>query len=246
MSLKYKIIKEYLLQFLKEETFKTGLNGGVLLADERVDVFVTVLLAKEAFGNRFLIVTTPWLSEETKRAIGDFCDRYTIRQHQLEAGEMPALEGRNKAFLKRLSTAYLYDIAERERALVLGAHNKTRLLLGEGVHYGDLACDLNPVGDLYLTEVEAFADYLGVDNLFVKTSRFGGYGAEALDGALRGFVEARMSRDELLRQGYDAEMVDTIIERVYRNQYKYRPPIIAKLTSRTIGDDLRYPRDIKL
>ncbi len=246
MSLKYKMIKEYLLQFLKEETFKTGLNGGVLLADERVDVFVTALLAKEAFGNRFLIVTAPWLSEETKRTVEDFCDKHTVRQYLIAEDERSAFEKHNAAFMKRLSTAYLYDIAEKERTLVLGAHNKTRLLLGEGVHYGDLACDLNPVGDLYLTEVEAFAHYLGVENVFIKTSRFGSYEAEALDGALRGFVEARMSRDELLRQGYDAEMVDTIIERVYRHQYKYRPPVIAKLTSRTIGDDLRYPRDIKL
>jgi NAD+ synthase len=50
----------------------------------------------------------------------------------------------------------------------------------------------------------------------------------------------------MIEKGYDSELIDLIISRIYQNQFKRKPPIIAKLTSRTIGHDFLYPRDIKL
>jgi len=46
--------------------------------------------------------------------------------------------------------------------LVLGTSNKTELLLGYGTQFGDLACALNPVGDLYKTQLRELAAHLGV------------------------------------------------------------------------------------
>jgi len=67
-----------------------------------------------------------------------------------------------------------------------------------------------------------------------------------LDAALRAYVEERKTREELIASGTDAKLVDLIITRIYRNQFKRKMPVIAKLTSRTINHDFNYPRDITL
>ncbi|RUM67227.1 MAG: NAD(+) synthase [Sulfurospirillum sp.] len=260
MSQKYRRIKEYLIQFLREETFKTGLNGGVMALGHDIESVVTAILAKEAFGNRLLVLLTE--AESQDDLLRAFCQVRDIRYFTVADSEIKQtysfLEGadtkRTDAFVSRVRMAVLYDTASRERALVLGAKNKSDLLLGEGTVYGDLACALNPVGDLYRSEVLEFATYLGVDASFRESEHFvrsdkdttGGYLSEMLDRMLRAFTEERLSREELIAAGYDSEMVDTVIDRIYRNQFKYKGPVIAKLTSRTIGQDLCYPGDIKL
>jgi len=250
MSQKYRRIKEYLIQFLKEETFKTGLNGGVMALDSGLDSAVTAILAKEAFGNRLLVLISH--RETENAALKSFCEKRDIRYFTMAedkiTGCLALLEEeddrRREAFVSRVRMAFLYDTASRERALVLGSKNKSALLLGEGTVHGDLAYALNPTGDLYRSEVAEFAAYLGVDDFFgISDLRDN---AEALDSLLKAFIEERLSREELIARGYDSEAVDTVIDRIYRNQFKHKLPLVAKLTSRTIGQNLRYPRDIKL
>ncbi len=250
MSQKYKRIKEYLIQFLREETFKTGLNGGVMLLDHSVDSAVTAILAKEAFGNRLLLLISQKDTEDAP--LKSFCEKRDIRYFTIVEDEITksiaileeADSSRREAFASRVRMAILYDIASRERALVLGSMNKSALLLGEGTIYGDLACALNPVGDLYRSEVREFAAYLGVSDFFDGLNVLDN--SEAFDNLLKAFVEERLSREELIARGYESEVVDTVIDRIYRNQFKHKLPLVAKLTSRTVGQNLRYPRDIKL
>ena len=48
---------------------------------------------------------------------------------------------------------YLYDYAFANNALVIGTSNKSEILLGYGTIFGDLACAINPIGNLYKTEI---------------------------------------------------------------------------------------------
>jgi NAD+ synthase len=64
-----------------------------------------------------------------------------------------------------------------------------------------------------------------------------------IDQLLYYLVERRYSVDELKRQGFDQSFITEIMDRVRENQYKRRLPVIAKLSSRTIDRDFRYPRD---
>ena len=64
----------------------------------------------------------------------------------------------NKMARERMSI--LYDHSMAQRALVLGTSNKTELLLGYGTLFGDMASALNPIGDLYKTQLYALARYL--------------------------------------------------------------------------------------
>ena len=66
----------------------------------------------------------------------------------------------NKMARERMSI--LYDLSVRERALVVGTSNKTELLLGYGTIHGDMASALNPLGDLFKTQVRLLAEHLGI------------------------------------------------------------------------------------
>jgi NAD+ synthase len=152
----------------------------------------------------------------------------------------------------------LFDMSAKEGALVLGTSNKSELMLGYGTLYGDLASALNPIGDLYKSEIFEFAEYLGVTKSIITKPPSAdlwdgqsdeadlGYSYEKLDEALRLYVEERLSIEKILEKGVDKEMLDMIIKRIYGNQFKRKMPLIAKLTSRTINHDFNYARDINL
>ncbi|MCK4973936.1 MAG: NAD(+) synthase, partial [Sulfurimonas sp.] len=158
----------------------------------------------------------------------------------------------------RLRMTTLFDISARENALVLGTSNKSELMLGYGTLYGDLSSAINPIGDLYKSEVYELAEYLGVSKSIIKKPPSAdlwdgqsdeadlGYTYAQLDEAMKLYVEDRLSKEEIVEYGCDRDMTDMIINRIFRNQFKRKMPVIAKLTSRTINHDFNYPRDITL
>ena len=50
----------------------------------------------------------------------------------------------------------------------------------------------------------------------------------------------------MIKQGFDEKLVDMVIKKIYANQFKRKPPVIAKISNRTIRHDFLYPRDIKM
>jgi len=142
-----------------------------------------------------------------------------------------------------------------ERALVLGTSNKTELLLGYGTLFGDMASALNPIGDLYKTQLYAVARHLDLpQNVLSKPPSADLWAGQTdedelgmryavVDQVLHLLVDERRSRAEVVASGFAAADVDRIAERVRGSQYKRRPPVIAKLSNRTIDREFRYPRD---
>ena len=171
----------------------------------------------------------------------------------------PDLDNLRKGnFSSRMRMSTLFDISARENALVLGTSNKSELMLGYGTLYGDLASAINPIGDLYKSEVFELAEYLKVTKSIIKKPPSAdlwdgqsdeddlGYTYAKLDAAMKLYVEERLSREEILAKEIDATMLDMIISKIFRNHFKRKMPVIAKLTSRTVNHDFNYPRDITL
>jgi NAD+ synthase len=73
-----------------------------------------------------------------------------------------------------------------------------------------------------------------------------GFSYAQIDRAFYGLVEERRSKEEMIEEGFDEEFIEMLQKRLYQNQFKRKPPVIAKVTTRTIGIDFLYPRDIKL
>jgi NAD+ synthase len=142
-----------------------------------------------------------------------------------------------------------------EKALVIGTSNKTELLLGYSTQFGDSASAVNPLGDLYKTQVWQLATHLDLPeqvitkppsaDLWVGQSdeQELGFAYSAVDRLLYQLVDRRVSVDELVEMGHDREFVEAVAKRIRLNQYKRRLPVIAKLSTRTIDRDFRYPRD---
>jgi len=157
--------------------------------------------------------------------------------------------------MARARMILLFDRSAALDALVLGTSNKTELLLGYGTLHGDMACAINPIGDLYKTQVRQLADHLDVParirakppsaDLWPDQSDEDelGFAYPEIDRLLCLLVDSRVGRDEALRRGFSREMVQWVVEKVVRSQFKRMPPVIAKVSSRSIGWDFRYPRD---
>jgi NAD+ synthase len=159
----------------------------------------------------------------------------------------------NKMARERMSI--LYDYSVREGALVLGTSNKTELLIGYGTVYGDMACAVNPMGDLYKTQVRELAAHLRIPAAIrCKVPTAGlwpgqtdegdiGLAYEELDAILYGIVEGRKSRREIVEAGHSATAVDRVLRMIRSSGFKRAMPPIAKLSIRSVGHDFLYPYD---
>ena len=144
-------------------------------------------------------------------------------------------------FSARLRMSVLYDISARENSLVVGTSNKSELLLGYGTIFGDLACAINPIGDIYKSDLFELAKYLGVnDNILKKAPSADfyegqsdeadlGYSYSKIDSLLKKMIDENRSKDELLALGFEDEFIETIKKRVKINEFKRRLPIVAKI-----------------
>jgi NAD+ synthase len=264
---KYALISHYLHNFLRDEVTKTGIDKVVVGLSGGLDSAVVAVLAHKVFGEKLLCVKMP-SQYSSKNSLDDadaLCQKFAMR-HETHTIE-PMLRAYNTIDMSslrmgnlsaRLRMATLFDLSAREGALVLGTSNKSELMLGYGTLFGDLASAINPIGDLYKTEVFELARYLGVNEEIITKAPSAdlwegqsdeteiGYAYVDLDRVLRGYVELRHTKEELIDEGENPILVDMIINRIYKNQFKRRMPIVAKLTSRTINHDFNYPRDITL
>ena len=118
-----------------------------------------------------------------------------------------------------------------------------------------MASAVNPIGDLYKAQVRQLSRHLGIPqpiiekppsaDLWPGQSDEGelGFTYEDVDHVLYLLVDERYRPAELVAAGFDKEFVSYVTRMVQSMQYKRRPPIIAKLSQRTIERDFRYPRD---
>jgi len=266
---KYSQIAHYLELFLDNEVKKTGLKNVVVGLSGGLDSAVVAVLAHKTFGDDLLCVKMPshYSSKSSIDDADELCKDFNLNsmtssiEPMLKAYEKmnPNLDNLRKGnFSSRMRMSTLFDISARENALVLGTSNKSELMLGYGTLYGDLASAVNPIGDLYKSEVFELAEYIGVSRSIIDKPPSAdlwdgqsdeadlGYTYAQLDFAMKLYVEDRLSRDEIIAQGVDDKMLDMIIKRIFRNHFKRKMPVIAKLTSRTLNHDFNYPRDITL
>ncbi|MBC8237748.1 MAG: NAD+ synthase [Helicobacteraceae bacterium] len=266
---KYSQITEYLEHFLDNEVRKTGIQNVVIGLSGGLDSAVVAVLAQRVFKENLLCVKMPshYSSQSSLDDADELCRDFNLRSEtaliepMLTAYEKinPNMNNLRKGnFSSRMRMATLFDISARENALVLGTSNKSELMLGYGTLYGDLSSALNPIGDLYKSEVFELAEYLGVSSSIIKKPPSAdlwdgqsdeadlGYTYAELDEVMKLYVEERLSRDAIVALGFEGGMTDMIIERIFRNHFKRKMPVIAKLTSRTVNHDFNYPRDIRL
>jgi NAD+ synthase len=260
------LVRRMLVAFLREESRKSGHRRVVVAVSGGVDSAAVAALAAEAFGPEH--VTALFLPYRTSEAASGEHARLVATTFglaleeiditpQVDAylgrmGEIDRVRRGNKMARERKSIEY--DRAWPD-GLVLGTSNKTELLLGYGTRHGDMACDLNPVGDLYKTQLRELSMHLGVPDVVVQKAPTAdlwqgqtdegelGFTYAQADLILYHLVDRRLRPSELIAAGFDAALVNNIREKVRRSHYKRVMPLIAKVSLRTVGHDFLYPRD---
>jgi NAD+ synthase len=253
--------------FIKAEVERTGLHRVVLGLSGGIDSALAAYVAVRALGPSGVVgILMPYRTsssasvrdaETVVGALGIVAERFEISEIvDVFAAKAGAIGPRRLGnVMARVRMLVLYDRSVEHDALVLGTSNKTELLLGYGTIHGDLASALNPLGDLYKTQVRELSRALAVPRAILDKPPSAdlwpaqtdetdlGVTYEEVDRILALLVDARVSPGTIVAKGFPRETVLRVHRMITRSQFKRRMPLIAKISTRSIGWDFRYPRD---
>lgn len=267
LSLNEELTTQMLTTALREEINKVGFRRVILGLSGGIDSALSLYLAVRAFGPKNVIaVRMPYKQssqnslDDAQEAIDDTgVEALTVDiTPQIDAyfekfPDASALRKGNKMARERMTI--LYDLSAYYNALVIGTSNRTELLLGYGTQYGDSASAVNPIGDLYKTQVRQLSRYVGVPNsiltkppsadLWENQTDEGeiGFSYFEIDRLLHHMLDLRLDRKALHEHGFSDTLIDAVNKRITRNQFKRVMPVILKVSNRTVGIDFRYLRD---
>ncbi|MCX6136708.1 MAG: NAD+ synthase [Ignavibacteriales bacterium] len=267
LALNMDIVSRMLIDFVRDESHNAGFTKAVLGLSGGVDSAVSAFLAARALGPENVLAVMMPYTTSSPESLADaqlVISVLGIRTETIDITPMvdPYLSKhdvtdkvRKGNVMARMRMIVLYDHSVRDNALVIGTSNKTETMLGYGTLFGDMACALNPLGDLYKTQVWDLARALSVpEKLIVKKPTADlwqgqtdeeelGFEYKDADRLLFSMIDERRTDAELLVRGFDASFINHVRTLVRRNQFKRRPPLIAKISYRTVNVDFRYVRD---
>lgn len=261
------LVAELLVAFLREEVATAGVARAVVGLSGGVDSAVSAALAARAFGpSEVLAVMLPYrTSDPASEAHASLVARLLgLATRRVDVS--PMVDGylgpagiedprRRGNVMARCRMTVLYDLSAEWKGLVVGTSNKTEMLLGYTTQWGDSAHAVNPLGDLYKHQVYQLARWLELPREVIEKPPSAdlfagqtdeqdlGFGYDEADRILYRMVDRRCTPEELVAAGFAPELVARIAQRVVQNQFKRLPPVIAKLSRRTISHDFRYLRD---
>ena len=224
-----------------------GLSGGI-------DSAIVAALCEKALGRENVIVVklpykSSWCQESIRDAdlVVENLDLLSENVHleyinevvdAIAKGETDKIIRGN--IMARVRMIFLYKYPKNE-GLVIGTSNKSELLLGYFTRWGDGAADLEPIGDLYKTQVFQLARYLNIPERIIEkiptADLWQGQTDEGeigcpyslLDTLLFLTFDKGICKKELLTYGYKEKDIDAIIGRVKVNEFKRNPIPACKL-----------------
>lgn len=261
------VTRRVLVAFLRQELGRFGFRKAVLNLSGGLDSSLTCFLTAEAIGPQNVLAlllpyrtSTPDSADHAQQVV-----KLTgVHSKTVDITPMvdPYLEQdpdmsdiRRGNVMARMRMIILYDHSVVWNGLPIGTSNKTELLLGYGTIFGDMASAINPLGDLYKTQVRQMARAVGVPEAIIQKPPSADLWAGQTDEGELGFtyaevdkllyllVDERYTRDEAISAGFDPRFVDIVIRKMCSSQFKRMPPIIAKVSRRDVGHDFLYPRD---
>ena len=267
LDLDLNLVENILINFLKEEATKVGFSKVVLGLSGGIDSAIVAYLAAKAFGaENVLGILMPYKtsSKESIEHARLVVEDLGIKSKVIEITPMvepyflmnPDMDGLRKGNrMARERMCILFDHSAKEKALVLGTSNKTEMLLGYSTQFGDAASAINAIGDLYKTQIWELSKHMGVPAPLIDKKPSAdlwegqtdeselGFSYKLADEILYRLIDEREKKEDIIDAGYPEEIVNKVIWKIKISQYKRKLPLIAKISTKTIGREFRYPRD---
>jgi NAD+ synthase len=267
LSIDTELARTILTGFIKTEIIRSGFSRTVLGLSGGIDSALACYLAAEALGpENVLAIRMPYKtsSKDSLEHAQLIIDDLGVQSLTVPITDMvdplierfPDMDNRRKGnIMARQRMIVLFDQSEAFKGLVLGTGNKTEILLGYSTLYGDSACAINPIGDLYKAQVRELSKAMGVPQALLDKAPSAdlwigqtdeqelGFTYEEADRLLYLLIDQRYKPEECVEAGFAENFVKAVIQRVRKNQFKRVLPPIAKLSNRTMGYDFLYLRD---
>ncbi|KZX11853.1 NAD+ synthase [Methanobrevibacter oralis] len=248
--------KNNIVKFIQNKVSKANVDGLVIGLSGGIDSTLAAYLACEAVGSDKvfgIIMPSSTTPTEDKLHGTDIAQKLGIQYKEIAIDSIlneflivSQIKGDIKPIgnLKaRIRMSIIYYFANSKNYLVCGTGNKSENLIGYFTKYGDGACDIEPIGDLYKTNVYELSKYLNIpQELIDKPPRAGlwnnqtdedeiGMTYELLDKILYSFTEKNQISKKIANElSIDVDEVEMIIKKVQTNEHKTKLPESPKKT----------------
>ncbi|HDN65646.1 MAG TPA: NAD+ synthase [Methanosarcinales archaeon] len=245
-------IKNTITSFIRVHLKESGASGAVIGLSGGVDSTVAAYLTTHAIGHEnvlgiLLPVQDLTPGQDTKDAI-DIADRLGVEYRVIEISDIlrsfsgtipdydPGAAVSNGNLIARIRMCVLYYYANLLNRIVIGTGNRTEILIGYSTKYGDSGADIEPLGDLYKTEVFELARHLGVPERIIEkppSARLWagqtdegelGMQYKEIDRILRMLVDEGLSAEEIAARGVSDGSVSRITDLIRTSEHKRHAP----------------------
>lgn len=240
-------LQKFLSQYLQNsgaKNFVLGVSGGLDSA-----VVATLCAMIDPSKTHALIMPTSSSNSTNLKDALNLCKKLNIKHKIIEiepiVQSFRAVIGedlsnlRNGNLAARIRMSLLYDYSSSINALVVGTSNKSELMLGYSTIYGDLAYALNPIGELFKSEIFEFAKFLNIDEAIISKPPSAdlyegqsdeaemGYAYSQIDKVLKEIENGYLKNDLIAK--FDKDIVEMVLTRMQKNKFKLTMPPIAKI-----------------
>ena len=233
-------IEKRIIKFIQDELGKTPFHQGIIGLSGGLDSTVVAYLTAKAIGSKNVFgLILPFRTSSSKNIADAKLVAKKLSIHYKITNITPMLKSYFKDFSKvnkirlgnkmaRERMSILYDLAKKEKALVIGTSNRTELLLGYFTKYGDAGVDIEPLGSLYKSQVYQLAEYLNIPEKIINKVPSAelwkgqtdegelGLTYKEMDEILYFLVDRKYKKEKILKLGYPEKKIEKI-ESLFKN-----------------------------